>query len=269
MDKALICIGIILFAAIILASIGYLCSNDLQVEDFDIALPNAPSFTVAHLSDLHYPQNAFSFGEILSKLRKIAPDFVALTGDVIDDSATESDLDALSEFFRALSDLSRCFLVIGNHEIGSKILDKFVLTASRNGITVLQNETETVKKDGKTLCFIGISDAYAYDEKIKGFDKAKQADVRILLAHRPEKFPEYVSSDRPPDVVFSGHAHGGLLRIGKTAFYAPNQGFFPQYTSGRYESGNSKMIVSRGLGVSGIDYRFFNKYHIPVAHVSC
>lgn len=51
-------------------------------------------------------------------------------------------------------------------------------------------------------------------------------EYSILLTHRPENFDAYVNSGI--DLVFSGHAHGGQVRlplIGGLA--APNQGFFP------------------------------------------
>lgn len=40
---------------------------------------------------------------------------------------------------------------------------------------------------------------------------------------------------------------------------APNQSFFPKYDAGLFEDGNTKMIVSRGLGNSIVPFRIFNK----------
>lgn len=92
---------------------------------------------------------------------------------------------------------------------------------------------------------------------------------KILLAHRPEGFSTY-SSDSfsiKPDLVFSGHAHGGQFRIpiSNKGIVAPNQGFFPKYTSGLYASNNGvQMIVSRGLGNSIIPIRINNRPHLPI-----
>ena len=61
------------------------------------------------------------------------------------------------------------------------------------------------------------------------------------------------------DLVLSGHAHGGQVRLPFIGgLIAPNQGFFPEYTSGEYKRGNCTMIVSRGLGNSIIPQRLFN-----------
>ena len=79
----------------------------------------------------------------------------------------------------------------------------------------------------------------------------------ILLSHRPEfiRFYEKVNLD----LVFSGHAHGGLFRIpGIGGVIAPHQGFFPKYTEGLIQMGNTSMIVNRGLGDSGFPFRINN-----------
>lgn len=90
----------------------------------------------------------------------------------------------------------------------------------------------------------------------------------ILLAHRPELFVSYSSTINSinPNIVFSGHAHGGQFRIPilNKGVIAPNQGLFPKYTSGVYTNNNVKMIVSRGLGNSIIPIRINNRPHLPI-----
>ena len=90
---------------------------------------------------------------------------------------------------------------------------------------------------------------------------------KILLAHRPKMFPLY--SEYGFDLVLSGHAHGGQVRLPfADGLIAPNQGFFPEYTSGEYKRGNCTMIVSRGLGNSIIPQRLFNHPEIVVLTLS-
>ena len=45
---------------------------------------------------------------------------------------------------------------------------------------------------------------------------------------------------------------------------APNQGLFPEYSSGMHEVENTTMIVNRGLGNSIIPVRVFNRPEIVV-----
>ena len=66
------------------------------------------------------------------------------------------------------------------------------------------------------------------------------------------------------DVILCGHAHGGQIRIGNTALYAPQQGMFPPYTSGLYERNGTKLYVSRGLGDTVIWPRIHNPHELNV-----
>jgi predicted MPP superfamily phosphohydrolase len=89
------------------------------------------------------------------------------------------------------------------------------------------------------------------------------AVFQILLCHRPELFEIYARENI--DLIFSGHAHGGQVRIPFVgAIVAPDQGFFPKYSSGAYTQNQSTMIVSRGLGNSIIPIRIFNRPEIVV-----
>ena len=70
----------------------------------------------------------------------------------------------------------------------------------------------------------------------------------VLLSHRPERIDELLPPE--PDLVVSGHAHGGQWRIPlilENGFMSPNQGLFPKYTNGEYFFGDTEMILSRGL----------------------
>ena len=70
-------------------------------------------------------------------------------------------------------------------------------------------------------------------------------------------------------LVFSGHAHGGQFRLPILGgLVAPNQGFFPKYDAGQFTEGNTKMIVSRGVGNSIIPIRFNNRPEIVLVTLS-
>lgn len=67
------------------------------------------------------------------------------------------------------------------------------------------------------------------------------------------------------DLILCGHSHGGQVRIPYIlkGLYAPNQGWFPEYTSGRYSFNNTTMIVSRGLSKKHLP-RVFNRPELVV-----
>lgn len=67
------------------------------------------------------------------------------------------------------------------------------------------------------------------------------------------------------DLVFSGHAHGGQIRIPLIGgILAPDQGFFPKYSEGIIKEGPTSIVVSRGLGNSIFPFRIFNRPELVV-----
>ena len=65
------------------------------------------------------------------------------------------------------------------------------------------------------------------------------------------------------DLVFTGHAHGGQIRLPFIGgLYAPGQGVFPKYTDGVHEKNGTTMIISRGIGSSIFPFRINNNPEI-------
>lgn len=103
-------------------------------------------------------------------------------------------------------------------------------------------------------------------EEIKQKRTESQCDISILLAHEPQFIEEYSSASY--DYIFSGHAHGGQIRLPILGgLFSPGQGILPKYTSGVHNAGNGKMIISRGLGNSSFPIRVFNRPEIIIAEI--
>ena len=105
----------------------------------------------------------------------------------------------------------------------------------------------------------GLDDASLYNGTLAKLSAdIDPADLHIVLAHEPQYLEEeYTLSS--PDLIITGHAHGGQFRLTFIGgMIAPDQGFLPKYTAGEYKSGDTTMYVSRGLGNSVIPLRVFN-----------
>ena len=90
---------------------------------------------------------------------------------------------------------------------------------------------------------------------------------KILIAHRPERIEDYKQYSF--DLVLSGHAHGGQVRIPgiMNGLYAPHQGLFPKYAGGMYTHDNLTHIVSRGLSVNSRLPRIFNPPELVIISI--
>lgn len=103
-------------------------------------------------------------------------------------------------------------------------------------------------------------------EKLK-FLTSLVEDYSIVLSHRPEFFKDFVRAKA--NLVLTGHTHGGQVRfpiLGNV--YSPHQGLFPKYSDGLYTENNTNMIISRGLGNSGLPFRFNNPAELIIVKLS-
>ena len=114
-------------------------------------------------------------------------------------------------------------------------------------------------KDGATLRLYGMGRRRPHRLAVTG-------QPTIVLAPRPEYMDYYREAGW--ELVISGHAHGGHVRVGDHSLFAPDQGFLPRYTHGVYQEGSTRMVVSRGLGNSSIPWRVNNPPHLPMLILS-
>ena len=238
----------------------------LQITHIPVSSRNLPEsfdgFRIAQVSDLH---NA-AFGEnnesLLQKLWQAEPDIIAITGDLIDSQHTDTET-ALA-FVEGAVKIAPCYYVTGNHEARISTYPQFEDQMKALGVTVLRTEAAVLERDGSHITLLGVDDP--------AFDRSGQTDAQtlsqqldsllpegftILLSHRPEHFSLYCQYKI--ELVLSGHAHGGQLRLPLLGgVIAPHQGFFPKYDSGLYTASNTSMVVSRGLGNSLFPFRLNN-----------
>ena len=274
--RSLWTIFVVILTAVLICAVWE--NTALETQYYTISATKLPAafdgFRIAHVSDLHNAQ----FGEdnkvLLDMLRQAKPDMIAITGDLIDSRRTDTAV-ALS-FLRQAMEIAPCYYVTGNHESRIDAFSDFRQAAEELGVRVLSDEAVLLEKAGQTIWLFGVddpsmasgdrSDEACMAEKLEKL--AGDGGFTILLSHRPELFQVYAQYGI--DLVFSGHTHGGQICfpfIG--GLVAPNQGWLPEYDAGLFESGQTRMIVSRGIGNSLFPLRFNNRPELIVVELKC
>jgi len=262
-------VRIFLIIIIVLIAFLYFENNGLTTTRIDVVSENLPKgfngYKIVQLSDFHSKEFGKNQSRIAKRIKKLEPDMIVVTGDLVD--SRHYDEEKSVALMVQCVGIAPTYYVPGNHEFRSGkygLLEKRLEDA---GVIVLRNVVEQIAVGDEWINVIGIEDpsntmalndiedTLNEAEEIKGF--------KILLSHRPELFSTY--SDKKIDLIFSGHAHGGQVRLPLVGgLVAPNQGFFPEFTAGKHIDGSSIMVVSRGLGNSIIPQRVFNRPEIVV-----
>lgn len=220
---------------------------------------------LAVVTDFHSSDNA---DDVVAMVASCAPDAVLLVGDMFDDDTANRPTERTLSLMRQLSALYPCYYVSGNHEAWTGEMDALYQQTEEAGVTVLRMSSGVLTVRGQRIALCGVPDPYEMvfsgapdtEEQIRqALEDVDSADFTVLLAHRPELLAKYAQF--PLDLVVSGHAHGGQVRIPGVlnGLYAPNQGWFPKLAGGAYTQDGTTLIVSRGLAVRTRLPRIFNR----------
>lgn len=228
---------------------------------------------VVCLADLHLKEFGDSNERLVEEVANLKPDIVAIVGDMNLEKKPD-EYEVVLTLCRQLNEVAPTYYSLGNHEIDAMLFygSQIYNDAKKAGIKILNNETETVNVKGTDIDIIGLTqNPEEFDEYGRDFfEKAmrKDDDFKLVLNHYPENF-EGTLDGYPIDLALAGHAHGGQVRLPWIGgLYAADQGMFPKLCEGYHEIGNSKLIISRGLGKSGVVPRVNNKPEITVVDIS-
>lgn len=233
-------------------------------------------FKVAQVSDLHNDEFGEKNEDLIALLESTKPDMIAITGDLLDSRRT--NVEKALCFVEQAVKIAPCYYVTGNHESRVKEYEELEEGMRAAGVIILRDETVALEHNGAQITVAGMDEpCFTLDEDtfdiiprsihrtVEKLTEEKEGFL-LLLSHRPELFDVYCQYE--VDVALTGHVHGGQFRIpGLGGVIAPNQGFFPKYDAGLYESGSTSMVLSRGLGQSAFPFRVNNPPELVVVEL--
>jgi len=261
----IVILSLILLLILAAAFIIHDSRTHLEISEYNISSDKLPEsfsgFKIVQLSDLH---GAEFDGRLTEKVRALTPDIIVLTGDFISDAG---DLLAVDSLTGELKDICPVYFVSGNHDFASGEISALSEILERNNVRYLHNEYLCLERGGDKIILGGVEDPNSWAEMLHPDELAQKMAAeypdafRILLGHRNYWVTEY--PDLPVDLIFCGHAHGGIVRLpGVGGLLGTNRALFPDYVDGIFQSGSYSMVVSRGLGSSISIPRFLNRPEI-------
>lgn len=231
----------------------------------------------ALVTDLHSTIYGMAQEKLLKAIDSQKPHLVLMAGDIADHKVP---IKGTLLLLRGLKGKYPCFYVFGNHEHWTGKIPELGRLFTDHQVSVLSGATAKIPIEGQPLLIGGVDDPHAYTTSHHAVTLDAQWKKQfwrccaqtspgvfsILLSHRPELTKYY--RDCGFDLVVSGHAHGGQVRIPGyiNGLLAPHQGFFPRYAGGRYELGKTSLIVSRGLCLNHLP-RIYNPPELVIVDI--
>jgi predicted MPP superfamily phosphohydrolase len=208
---------------------------------------------LAQISDSHLgSREPEYFRRVIRRIKDLAPDYLLITGDLIDSTSVVHHLDCLAQLDCPI------YYVTGNHERYAG-LDPILAKLDALGVQLMRNRTH-VQDD---IQFIGIDDAEPHDtvrRRIANLDVDPHR-FSILLYHRPDGFEDAAAAG--VDLMLCGHTHNGQI----VPFNLLVRRMYPRI-KGLYRHGDAHLHVSTGTGTWGPVMRLGSYCEITLVHLS-
>ena len=156
------------------------------------------------------------------------------------------------------------YAVLGNHDrtIPESNLTTLRAAMQAAGVTPLVNAVSRVRIGVNDIYIVGIDDIGNGHPDLKGVaGQAAASDYVIFLSHSPAVIPDALKAvDRNGsqgwfDLGLFGHTHGGQIAL--IGPMLKDDDVPDQYTQGWFKQNRIDMLVSRGVGTSGLPARLF------------
>lgn len=242
--------------------------NWIEIVPITVDMPHLdPVFDgtrIVQVSDIHMDNHWMTsqrLQRIVNTIERQNPDFVVITGDLIDHDPVNAS-PPMIEPLTALASQHPTLVVLGNHDYWAD--PQPVRNAlAQTPVEELANRVYTVTKEGGSLHIAGVDDVWMERDRLDlVLDQLPDDGAAILLVHEPD-FADTAAATGRFDLSLSGHSHGGQVRIPFTG--APMlPPYAKRYPLGRYQVGNMVHYTNRGVGMALMNVRFNCRPEITV-----
>ena len=194
--------------------------------------------------------------KIVERIHMLAPDIILLPGDFVAGRQflhRPLEPEDIGPILAPLVLTAPTFAVLGNHDYAVSGL-RIRRSLESVGIRTLFNEVATFQVGDEPLQIAGLDSLNTRRaDPLKTFAQIDPTAPAILLSHFPDIFPEVPATCF---LTVAGHTHGGQVRL---PFYGPivTMSQLPRHLAyGLHDMGGRHLLVSGGIGMSGLPIRF-------------
>lgn len=231
------------------------------------------------LSDLHNKSFGKENQRLFKAIEKQNPDGILIAGDMYTSTQNEDNMKS-ADFVCRLARRFPVYYGNGNHEHKTRLYpevfgtmyEDYMKKIGEAGTEILVNEKVTLPSYNMDIYGLEIERPYYKKFVSQHMEKTylnqllgnpDQDKFNLLIAHNPDYFETY--AEWGADLTVSGHVHGGLMILPFAGgVISPKLCLFPHYDGGKFENGQRKMILSRGLGTHTLPIRIFNPGELVV-----
>ncbi len=226
------------------------------------------NYRVAQITDMHAGHVPVDYLQrVMRQVHALKPDLVLFTGDLLHHDPRA--IEPLKGLLRSFS--APVYASFGNHDYGvfrgegepyTPELSQLIHAACvEAGCTVLINNSAAINRGKDRLWLVGLDDLWFGDFNPElAFEAVPKNEPVIALSHNPDTAE--LLAPHHPDLILSGHTHGGQIRLPLYGAIRLNVAQ-PEYDAGLFQLPASQLFVSTGVGFI-LRLRFNCRPEVPI-----
>lgn len=246
------------------SAFGY--KNVKRVRQYEFAHRDVPAAfdgcRLAFVSDLHYRSLLKEKGleDITRLLNDLHVDALLIGGDLHEGCEY---VPAVIAALGAVKTPLGTYAVLGNNDYEA-CYDDILKEMERQGIHLLEHKTDTLRRGGGQILIAGVRNPFNLEQNGQSPTLSlSPEDFVILLTHTPDYAEDVPITNA--DLVLAGHTHGGQVTL--FGLYAPiiPSHYGQRFLTGlKYNSTNTPIIITNGIGTSNKNIRLFAPSEVVV-----
>lgn len=206
--------------------------KNIEIKKDIIVNKNGKDMILVHISDIHFNinTNAKVLNNIVDYIYELKPDYICISGDLLDSKTIINNnlkIKELLSFLSRLSKIAKLFISLGNHDTGIYYdMDFFRKMNEIKDIYILDNtkyEDDNIYIAGYTLSseyYYNLSGYESGEILLRHFDKNKNITAglpknkfKVALIHSPICLNEedVINKLKEYNLILCGHMHNGMV----------------------------------------------------------
>jgi len=206
--------------------------------------------------------------KIIEETNKLNPDIVLLLGDYVATHPFGVQVppeDGVRPY-KNIKSVCGVYAILGNHDLHKS--KGWPEAFAKTGIPILRNDAQKIQCEAQSFWIAGLDEwRLGHVDISKTIKKVSDNDSIILMTHNPDAFVEIPETIA---LTVAGHTHGGQIRLpflGAVSAVIPSK-YGLRYAYGHIQENGKDLVVSSGLGMTGIPLRFLDPPEITVVNLT-
>lgn len=228
----------------------------VQIKDLPASLQNIKITLIGDIQVDRYTQSN-KLKQLEQRINQANSELLFFTGDLV--TSGQHFIQQGLEFLCRQTPTALRFACMGDHDFWANSTK--IPTGLKNcGWNFLENNHQVIEYRGQRILITGIT--HIYSQQIETghlasiLQNAPQAELKILLVHQPAPFIVSTAEKYGYHLILGGHTHGGQIQFRPMGYTLTPSMFETPYYSGLYQVGNSRVVVTNGVGLTLAPVRY-------------